>query len=102
MTKCTTCGGTYTQVQPDGTQYFHACPPVSDAEVIGALGLPVDRTLWAKPQADAFAAASRVRLNARDENLPGTRATDKGLMKAPGKGTTTIPDPVPPTPLVLP
>lgn len=29
MTKfrCNACGGSYTDVQPDGTAYYHACPP---------------------------------------------------------------------------
>jgi hypothetical protein len=27
IVKCNTCGGQYSQVEPDGTLYFHACPP---------------------------------------------------------------------------
>lgn len=33
MVKCQTCGGTYERIQPDGMQYFHACPPLSGAEL---------------------------------------------------------------------
>lgn len=33
MVKCQSCGGTYEPVQIDGTQYFHACPPLSAVEV---------------------------------------------------------------------
>lgn len=28
--QCQTCGGTYADVQLDGSLYFHACPPIFD------------------------------------------------------------------------
>lgn len=26
--KCNSCGGIYSTTQPDGSRYFHACPPI--------------------------------------------------------------------------
>lgn len=37
MVKCQTCAGTYTRVLEDGTQYFHACPPLGVAELKDAI-----------------------------------------------------------------
>lgn len=81
MTKCQTCGGTYAAVQSDGTRYFHACPTLTDAEVITALGLNVDRTKWTALEAQTFAAAPRVRPNARNENAPD-HVAQKALVDA--------------------
>ena len=33
MVKCNACGGEYEPIQPDKTQYFHACPPLSAREI---------------------------------------------------------------------
>lgn len=27
LTKCNSCGGSYSSFQPDGSRYFHACSP---------------------------------------------------------------------------
>lgn len=70
MTQCKTCLGTYLSPQANGTRYFHACPPLTDEEVIAALAINVDRTKWTPLEAQTFAAASRVRPNARNENAP--------------------------------
>lgn len=70
MTQCATCRATYASALADGTRYFHACPSLSEAEVIAATGLNVDRTKWTVADAATFAAASRVRPNARNENVP--------------------------------
>lgn len=80
-TQCVTCHGVYELMQRDGQRYFHACPPLSDAEVIAALGINVDRTKWSAADATAFAAAPRVRPNARNENAPDA-ATLKPLIDA--------------------
>lgn len=74
MTKCVTCGAVYSPTLPDGLRYFHACPSLSDAEVIAALAINVDPTKWSAADKAAFAAASRVRPNARNENAPATAA----------------------------
>jgi hypothetical protein len=99
MTKCTTCGGTYNQVQADGTQYFHRCPPLSafelDAAVkAGKVALPNGETVDIAVQRRTYE-----RNLLRDENLPSTRASDAGKMKALGAGTSTVADPS--TPVVV-
>jgi hypothetical protein len=48
MRQCSTCHGTYSPVQADGTLYFHACPPVVDKVTGVATPMP----------------------NARNENVP--------------------------------
>lgn len=37
---CVTCGGTYTDPLPDGTAYFHSCPPV--VNVVTGVASPRD------------------------------------------------------------
>lgn len=88
MMTCKTCLGTYTATLADGTRYFHACPQLSDADVITALGLNVDRTKWTPLEAQTFAAASRVRPLARNENAP-----DAPTQLAIAKAAAAIDDP---------
>jgi hypothetical protein len=108
MVTCTTCGGRYAPIQRDGTQYFHACPPLSMRELAAALAagtvsLSDDDAAIVRAatkadavtpvQADAptrlslaLGALSVPRPNARNENLVSTREKDKGAMIAPGAG----------------
>lgn len=79
MTKCSTCNATYPATQPDGTRYFHSCAPLSDAEVAISLGFGGDASKWTVANLTAIAAASRVRPNARNENVPDA-ATLKALV----------------------
>lgn len=86
MLKCKACGGVFQPVQGDGTQYFHACPPLSaaelDAAVIGGkVVLPIGETV-----SDAIGRRIYERANKRDENLISTLAQDKGTMKSAGAG----------------
>lgn len=37
LMKCGSCGGTYRRRMPDGTAYFHACPPLSVVELKDAI-----------------------------------------------------------------
>lgn len=69
-TKCKTCGGTYEKLQADGTEYFHACPPV-----------------W-NSQAGKF----EERADKRDENVPLKGGVKEGgaLVKSAGKGTEAV------------
>ena len=98
MQKCLTCGGVYAPVQRDGTDYYHACPSLSDAEVGRALGLPDEGTTWTKAQRDAVAAAPRDRPNARDENVdaskrvrdPTTGQLGAAPIKAAGLGVVAV------------
>jgi hypothetical protein len=91
MVECLSCGGRYENTLPDGTRYFHVCPPVpalkvsrQGAEVLVALHL-VRRTdivrvsrdgkELAVPHADVapldlvLEATDMPRPNARNENL---------------------------------
>lgn len=95
MTKCSSCNGTYTPVQADGTLYFHRCPPLSAVELqLAVLGgkvvLPVTETV-----ADAVNRRVYERPSVRDENLPSTSATDRGRLKLSGLGVTVVADPAP-------
>jgi hypothetical protein len=90
-TKCLTCNGVYAPLLPDGMRYFHACPPLTDADVIATLGLPLVVATWTAAQQAAFAAASRVRPNARDENIvPPARVGDPVVIKSPGLGVAIV------------
>lgn len=88
--RCRACGATYFSHQVDGVEYYHACAPLSDPEVITALGLPVDRSTWTPAQLQEFNAADRTRPNGRDENVKGGDGDDKGEPKAPGAGADVI------------
>src|SRR5260221_10888656 len=104
MTTCKACGGSYEPVQTDGTQYFHACPPLNVREIRegltrGAVVLsavdaarlkaadeldvatPVDEGQTTR--ADSVLSALLIaRPNARDENLASTLEKNKGAIKA--------------------
>lgn len=91
MKKCNTCGGEYEPVQPDGSSYFHACPPVP--EYFDGNGTPIDRdTATSLMKAGQGHYVRYVdRLNKRDENPPVTRdAKGKVTMKAEGAGASDI------------
>lgn len=90
MVKCLTCGGVYHDLLPDGTRYFHACPPLSDAEIKAQLALNPDDTKLTPAELAQLKAAPRARPNARDENVPSTRSDDTGKLKAAGGGTAVV------------
>jgi hypothetical protein len=95
MTKCLTCGGVYAPIGADGVRYFHACPPLSDAEVAVALGVPSNPTLQTAAQQAEIAAAPRARPDARDENIvPGFVSSAEHPVEAPikaaGKGSVEL------------
>ncbi len=62
---CGTCRGEYSDTQPDGTLYFHACPPVRGPRAF----LPADHP-------DFYAGDIRERFDKRDENLVGGPSFD--------------------------
>lgn len=108
LVECQTCHGQYMPVQPDGTLYFHACPPLGVGELRDALAaktvtLPARDALRLQAALSADAAApvpagevsradavlaslSVPRPNMRDENVVSTREKDKGKLKAAGLG----------------
>jgi hypothetical protein len=89
--RCQTCGGEYDSILADGSQYFHACPPLSAAELRAAvkagtvtLSKRQQRALDAAIDSDAglalklqpahavdafFESITVPRPNARDENI---------------------------------
>jgi len=107
MLRCKSCLATYDPLQADGTTYFHACPPLSAAElaakvVAGKIVLPIDPdTLVAETAEKAVQRRVYERANKRDENLPGTKASDAGQVKAAGDGTTDL-GPKPPAVVIVP
>jgi hypothetical protein len=79
-TKCNTCGGTYTSVQPDGSHYFHACAPIDNP------------AYQPDPKKGAVNLQQTIeRPNKRDENITGTdTVTSQPVMVSAGAGVTTI------------
>lgn len=89
--QCMGCGGVYAPVQPDGTRYFHVCPPISDADVRAALGLGDDETKWSKKDRLDFTEYPRMRDGHRDENVvPPAPGDDVVTMKRAGFGAADI------------
>lgn len=66
--RCSTCGGEYDDILPDGTLYFHACPPIFDPETDELIERP----------------------DARNENIVEDRKTGRVWIKAEGKGRTKV------------
>ena len=117
MVKCNTCGGSYEPTLADGTQYFHACPPLSAAEIRqglddGTLRLSradQQRLADAKTQDDkepvaadqptradlVLASIGMERPNRRDENVASTadHGDQPARIKAEGLGTRLVPAP---------
>lgn len=106
MLRCKTCLATYDALQDDGTAYFHACGPLSAPELAakvlaGKVALPIDPDTGLTETADkAVSRRTYERANKRDENLPGTKSTDAGLLKAAGDGVTVLGPKVPPVVIV--
>lgn len=102
MTKCQGCGGTYNQVQNDGTLYFHRCPPLSTVELAAAVA--GGKVVLPNGETPDVAVTRRTyeRAGLRDENLPSTRAVDAGKMKLVGAGVLTIVDPAGPAIVLVP
>lgn len=89
-TQCRSCGGIYESVQADGILYFHACPPLSAAEVDravkdGRVTLPPGET----PE-EAVARRTYERANKRDENRLSTAEAHAGTVKHEGDGTDEL------------
>lgn len=67
--ECLTCRGTYDDVLPDGSQYFHVCPPLSLPELQAAVD--DGRVLLIPPETVDEAHSRRLyqRTLARNENV---------------------------------
>lgn len=110
--QCNTCGATYVDVLPDGMEYYHACAPLSPAEI--RAGLAAGTIALTKTQAAQLAALQAAkpaagqpaplvapdeaylatlvieRPNKRDENLRIDPITKQPTIKAAGAGVTEI------------
>jgi hypothetical protein len=73
--QCGSCGGTYSDTCPDGSLYFHACPPIKLDTASNPLYSP-DR---------------------RDENLLSLYSDAIGVIRAEGKGRAPAPAAAPDT-----
>jgi hypothetical protein len=92
MTKCTTCGGTYPATQPDGTRYFHVCPPVVNV-VTGAIAPMANLRNENAPDAPTQAALVAAYLAANPgASIDKATATLDTAIIAAGKGTTLTVD----------
>lgn len=113
MVKCNVCGGTYEPIQRDGSQYFHACPPLSVAELRDQLQKKTvqlsaadqkrlddatklidatDTPQLAAARGDQVLASLTIeRPNKRDENIIGPGVDGQpAAQKAPGTGVTKV------------
>jgi hypothetical protein len=113
IVQCGTCGGKYRRELPDGTMYFHACPPLSVAEIREALAngtialeaedqarldaaAQLDKEVPAKEGEPtntdrALATIAIERPNKRDENIAGAGAPgEPAPIKSPGAGVRTL------------
>lgn len=113
LVKCNTCYGEYAPILRDGTQYFHACPPFTLAELQAAIA--DGRLTLTRDQATRRGAAAAAdqknpppageltredryllslglaRPEARDENVIAPIGEDgRPAIKAEGRGVTRI------------
>lgn len=88
--QCKTCGAVYDTVLRDGLEYYHQCAPLSRAELAAAVKRGAV-TLEAGEDVDtAFEQRAYERANARNENVPSTRAADNGRLTAAGRGVEVL------------
>jgi hypothetical protein len=114
MVECVTCHGRYEPLLPDGTQYFHACPPLAGHELRqgledGAIRLSradqkrlddaeaadetAPRDAGEPTRAEEVLATIVIeRPNKRDENIRAGQATKDGgsRIKAEGAGVVQV------------
>jgi len=76
--ECLSCRGVYQDPQPDGSSYYHRCPPLSTDPRGGAVERP----------------------DMRDETLVFGNEGEASRLKAPGRGRAPYVPPPPPAPEV--
>lgn len=102
MLECQSCGGRYEPILPDGMQYFHVCPPLSQSELQaaverGAVVLAKDETVEA-----AYLTRTYERASKRDENVvPAREHNAPATIKAAGKGAIEVVSVTPPATVVV-
>lgn len=72
--RCRACQGTYTTMLPDGSTYYHVCPPLSHAEVAAAVAAGTITLPKGESLDDALDRREYPRPDARNENLTTTSA----------------------------
>jgi len=90
MLKCQSCGATYEPIQRDGSQYFHACAPLSRSELKAAVAAGKIKLPKGETVDDAHARRTYERPNKRDENLKATRGKGATEIKAEGAGAVEL------------
>jgi len=84
---CNTCNGEYDDLLPDGTLYFHACPPVPVHKVKRPDGTIVTVEGNVSPdQGEVVETTWKERPDRRDDNVMQDRTTGRVRIKAEGKG----------------
>lgn len=92
--RCNACGGTYRDVLPDGSEYFHVCAPIVRYRVRRADGSEaMIRPADLQESDQVLSEIMRPRPNHRDENA--VRVIEEGgrrrrVIKSEGAGVTPI------------
>jgi hypothetical protein len=88
---CNTCGGEYDDLLPDGTLYFHACPPIPIHRVKRPDGTIVTIEGNVSPdQGEVVETTWKERPGKRDENVVEDRTTGQARIKAEGRGRQPV------------
>jgi hypothetical protein len=89
--QCNACGATYTPELADGTLYFHACAPLSSAELAAAVAAGKVQLPPGETADEATKRRTYERWNKRDENVvPNPDPTQPATMKSVGAGVTPV------------
>lgn len=92
---CNACRGTYETVLRDGRPYFHACAPLSAAELELLTAARVVTLPPGESIEDAMQQRTYERSNKRDENIRATKATGGRATGADDAGVTPLADAAP-------
>jgi hypothetical protein len=99
--RCNACAGEYRNPGAGGLLYFHACPPLSEAEAIPDAVRNAARVLADAGKSDAevraviqsapeFRSVGKPRPDARNENIRQLGPDSKVEILAEGKGRTEV------------
>lgn len=81
--ECNACGGLYTPIQNDGTEYYHVCP---------SRRLVRNDPAPTKADPDATVAVFEPIPNRRDERVKGLDKTGQPIIMAAGAGASIVTD----------
>lgn len=101
-TQCKSCGGVFDDVLPDGTRYFHACPPLSFAEFQQAVTDGRYQPPPGIPLQEAYLRRTFERQRKRNENVVRQNGGNGGtVIIAEGRGTRQAPPDTSEPPVVV-